>query len=466
MKIISIISICSCLLFTGCKDFLKVDPPKNVEVPETIFSTNETANSAVLTIYGQMSSSTVTTPYSLSYLTGISADELKNNSSITDDIYINAIDPRSSKTNEFWSGTYSVIYAANAVYEGVTKSAQLSANLKKQLLGEASFIRAYWYFNLVNLYGDVPIVLSTDYSNNASMARKPVQDVYQQIINDLKFAQDNLNEINVGQDGLSPANDRIRPNKDVATALLAKVYLYTGDNKSAEELATTLISNGKYLLEPLDKVFLKDSKEAIWQIMPVDRSDFNTEEGLNYIPTTVPTLEGKYTISDQLFNAFETADKRKTSWIGTYTDTEPTPNVDYHYPYKYKVQFGSNFTEYSVIFRLAEQYLIRAEARIILGNLTGAAQDINVIRNRAGLDKSSASTPNELMAAVMHERNAEFFTEQGHRWFDLKRTKNVNVVMPPITTLKGGGWNKDKQLWPIPYSEILKAPNLRQNTGY
>jgi starch-binding outer membrane protein, SusD/RagB family len=471
MKIKYILTILTCVTLLGCKKFLQIDPPKTEQVPGSIFNNSETANSAMLTIFGKMSSLTSVTAYDLSFLTGIAGDELVNNLSTAQDIYINAIDPKNSETNGFWSDAYTVIYAANQVYESAGKSSAISSNLKNQLTAEAAFLRAYWYFYLVNLYGAVPLIISTDYSASATANRQPAAKVYEQIITDLKYAQENLNASYVGPDGVSPVTERIRPSKAVATALLSRVYLYTNKYKDAENLSTSLISaSTNYNLEPLDKVFLKESKEAIWQIMALNGSSFNTEEGNLYIPTTVPSTESKPTISDQLFSSFENGDNRKSNWIGTFTDTEPDPDKNYYYPFKYKVQTGSDQQEYAVIFRLAEQYLIRSEARTNLNDLAGAISDIDMIRDRAGLPLLKNTNPDiskeGILSAILKERRVELFVEQGHRWLDLKRTKSIDAVMAPATALKGGIWSDNKQLWPIPYSELLKAKNLTQNPGY
>ncbi len=119
-----------------------------------------------------------------------------------------------------------------------------------------------------------------------------------------------------------------------------------------------------------------------------------------------------------------------------------------------------------MVLRLAEQYLIRAEARAETGDLTGALDDLNVIRSRAGLANSTASTQEEILAAILHERQTELFTEWGHRWLDLKRTGNVDDVMPTVAAEKGGSWETTDQFYPVPLSEIDRNPNLTQTPGY
>jgi hypothetical protein len=134
----------------------------------------------------------------------------------------------------------------------------------------------------------------------------------------------------------------------------------------------------------------------------------------------------------------------------------------YYYPYKYKsLVFGAN-AEYYTLLRLAEQYLIRAEARAEQGNVSGAQADINVIRNRAGLGNTTAGDQASLLAAVAQERRIELNCEWGHRWLDLKRTGTASAVLGAEKTT----WTATGILWPIPSSEISANSNLVQNAGY
>jgi hypothetical protein len=158
--------------------------------------------------------------------------------------------------------------------------------------------------------------------------------------------------------------------------------------------------------------------------------------------------------------------------VGKYNAaaTGTTPATTYYYAYKYKANtaFGSSapVTEWPIELRLAEQYLIRAEARAQQNNLDGAKSDLNVIRSRASLAATTASTQTDVLAAVAHERQVELFTEWGHRWFDLKRAGKIDAVMGVETSKKGGTWAAYKALVPIPASEILIDHNLTQNPGY
>ena len=132
--------------------------------------------------------------------------------------------------------------------------------------------------------------------------------------------------------------------------------------------------------------------------------------------------------------------------------------------YKYKIGLGAGTSqEYSIVFRMAEQYLIRAEARTMLGDLAGAQADINKIRNRAGLIATSAFSEAELLKAIRQERQVELFTEFGHRFFDLKRWGLLDEILNGIKP----GWNETDRVLPLPEKELLVNPNLQpQNAGY
>jgi hypothetical protein len=170
-------------------------------------------------------------------------------------------------------------------------------------------------------------------------------------------------------------------------------------------------------------------------------------------------------MSPFLYNAFEPNDRRFSEWVGVDSST----GTSYFFPYKYKQAItGNPVTEYTMVFRLAEQVLIRAEAEAELNDLADAALDLNAIRNRAGLPNTTAANQAQLLAAILQERKIELFTEWGHRWLDLKRTGNIDQVMGSggVTAAKGGSWNSDWALFPIPLAELQRDPNLSQNSGY
>lgn len=444
------------LLLNSCEDFVDIEPPKTQIIAETVFSNEASATSAITGIYSRMIERGFASGDIVSYTLfgGLSADELKSYSSNNIEFFDNSLTVDNGSVNSFlWQQPYEYIYSANAVIEGLDNSSEVSEEVKQQLEGEAKFIRAFSFFYLTNLFGNIPLHLTTDYRVTSIAARTSQSQVYQQIITDLSEAQSLLTDDYITE-------ERVRPNKSVATALLARVYLYTQDWANAETQASKVITNsGTYVLEnDLNSVFLAESSEAIWQLKPV-QPGFNTNEGRSFILTASPVIEQGVALSSVLMNAFEPGDNRFNSWVNSFEDGADT----FFYPFKYKIEEGDPGVEYSMVLRLAEQYLIRAEARAEQGNIAGAQADLNRIRNRAGLDNTMPNDQPGLLLAVEQERQVELFMEWGHRWLDLKRTNRADVV---LETLKSPNWEATDTLYPIPQREREHNPNITQNPGY
>ncbi len=208
---------------------------------------------------------------------------------------------------------------------------------------------------------------------------------------------------------------------------------------------------------------MKNSEEAIFQIQPVTYG-FNTSDAIVFvIPDYGPGEANPVYISDRMLQSFQNTDLRKTNWTGATIVGADT----FYFPNKYKsYKPGEPSTEYLMVLRLSELYLIRAEARTNLANLPGALDDINTIRRRAGLEDLTTNSPEDLIDSVFEERKRELFSEWGHRWFDLKRTKRVDEVMSVVTSEKGGTWDPNWQLYPVPLDDLQKDNNLSQNSGY
>lgn len=469
------------LVETGCKKLIEIDTPETSLATGNVYTSDATAISAVTALYTRMSAQNLGF-MDFPYFTGTSlyqalkADELSL-FDITNErfriYYQNDLTSRNLGDGNSWSGYYSIIYNVNALIEGLTSSSGLTAAVKQQLLGEAKFMRAFFYFYLVNLYGDVPLIIQTDYRINAILNRTPKDEVYKQIMKDLTEATNEMSDVYVGANVISSSSDRIRPNKWVAKSLMARVLLYTTEYEAAETIATEVINNTSlYDLATvqLTDVFKKNSRETIWALQSIGQGiTANTGEGRTFIlPANGPDAIFPFYMSNVLYNSFEVDDQRKAAWIGTATS--PTTGITYYYPFKYRVGPGINtgIEEYSVVLRLAEIFLIRAESRLHNGDAEGAVSDINAIRMRAGLSPIAVTDEATLESAILHERQCELFTEWGHRWFDLKRTGKLTEVMPIITQQKGGVWNDYKALEPIPSSEIEVSPGLigHQNPGY
>lgn len=452
----SCILLVACFFLASCKKWVSVPPPANQVISATVFNDDASATAAITGIYSEMmSNSNQFCSGQTTVLAGLAADELSLvGTGFQQEFESNDITQTSHGviSSYFWDRPYKYIYTANLCIEGLNNVSSLTPSLKKTLLGEAKFIRAFSYFYLVNLFGDVPLITSTAYSQNASLPRSPLNDVYALIISDLKEAQSLLPAAYV-------AAEKIRPNKWAATALLARVLLYNKDFTGAEKEASAVINSNAYSLVPnLNNVFVKGSAETIWQLYPVN-TIWNTWEGRNFLPSSASAAP-QYRITPSLLGAFQTADGRRSSWVASKT----LPAGTFIHPFKYKIYGnGAPQTEYYVVLRLAEQYLIRAEARAQLNNITGAQSDLNTVRTRAGLPNTPANDQPSLLDAIEAERRIELMFEWGHRWFDLKRTGRVNTVM---AALKPATWQPTDSLWPIPAGQLAANPFLTQNPGY
>jgi hypothetical protein len=463
------------LLFaqSGCKKFVDVPGPDTSVSQTNVYSSDATAVAVLTGIYAGMSNNQL---YgggitSMSFFPGLSSDELVlfsglGNATYTG-YYTNALTNLNVGSGDFWSNIYSIIYVANSAISGLTNNADLTPAVQQQLLGEAKFVRAFCYFYLVNLYGDVPLVTGTNYTVNAGLARTPKAQVWQQVIGDLKDAQSLLSPDYLDATLQNVTPQRVRPTSWAATALLARTYLYTDSFANAAAQATAVINNSaEFSLDTLNGVFLANSTEAIWQLQPVE-SGWNTQDAQVFIiPATGPGQNWPVYLSTNLLNSFEMGDQRRSDWV----DSVMANGVTYYYSFKYKSDsLGAPVTEYEMVLRLGEQYLIRAEAEAELGQTVSATSDLNAIRIRAGLDSTTASSQQDLLTAILHERQVELFTEWGHRWLDLIRSGTVNSVMGSpgnVCQEKRGTWSPDWQLYPISLYELQHDPNLVQNAGY
>ncbi|HEY9258163.1 RagB/SusD family nutrient uptake outer membrane protein, partial [Chitinophaga sp.] len=434
---------------SACNKYVETPLPKNELVSGLVFTDDKTATAAVTGLYSEMNAYNYQFANVLvSYLSGMQADEMYYYTGYADyDVFHeNRLLPSSTFPTRMFASVYSYIYQTNACIEGLSAATGLSTSVKNQLLGEAYFTRSFLYFYLVNMYGDVPLITGTDYKINGVKPRALRSEVYDTMITNLKQAVQLM-----GDD--YPTGQRLRPNKAAANALLARTYLYNQQWADAEATASLVINDSRYsLVKDLNSVFLANSQEAIWQLEPVNVSGGrNTWEGFTSTPPS-PTATALFRLDTlQLIRKFEPGDLRLTNWTGFRTTTT---GATYYFPYKYKVRLnaGGTVTEYSMVMRTAEQYLIRAEARIQQGKLSDGRDDLDAIRERAGLkDLSTSLTQPALLLAVEQERKVELFAEWGHRWFDLKRTKRSDAVLAPV---KGANWQSTDTLYPIPSDAI------------
>lgn len=439
---------------SSCNKFLEADLDKSQIVTDKVFSTDVTATAAVTALYNTMNSSSMNGMYTgMSALAGLSAGDLTNYGHETTLLVFeqHAVLKTSDEIRQLWNDMYNIIYQASAILEGLHSASGLTPGVVRQLEGEARFVRAYTYFYLVNLFGAAPLVTTTDYKKNSLLSRAPVDELYALIENDLLSAQGLLVQA-------YPTAERVRPNRATATALLSRVYLYRKKYADAATQAAAVIDDPTYSLSSdLTKTFLIASTETIWQLMPVE-SGYNTTEGEYFILNGPPDFYNNL-ITTSLRNHFEPGDARRYSWINSAYYLGDSV----YYPFKYKKReklAADAYTECSVAFRLPELYLIRAEARANLNDLPGAKADLDAIRLRVGLPGTTAADQPGLLLAIEGERQSEFFAENCHRWFDLKRTGRALAVL-------GNGITEEDLLYPVPFTEFQLNPNLgKQNPGY
>jgi hypothetical protein len=310
---------------------------------------------------------------------------------------------------------------------------------KNKALGELYFIRALNHFNLLNYFGAIPIrIKPTIGTKDLDVPRDAVSKVYDQIIADLTFAEENLDNSSL----------KVRVSKYAATALLARVYLYKGDYASAKTKASDVIDHGDYSIINYNEVFTDQSDESIFEI---DFTNLNRNRIAEY--NFPKSLNGRREVapSADLIKAYEAGDLRFTTSIA-YDGTLPYANK-YH-----DLSVGADNV---IVLRFAEMYLIRAEAEAKLnGDVSAIQDDIDVIRDRADLSSVTAAAYADLLKIIEKERRTEFAFE-GHRWFDLVRTGRATTVLPNVT-------NINKTLFPIPLTELTTNKNqgMTQNDGY
>lgn len=444
----------------SCKKLIEIPPNPPNQIPRAIeFADSASTISAVLGVYsdtyGQGQGTFAYGDAFLTKTTGLSAHELNTTLAYDDQpqFYNYTLTGANNVIPSLWKLPYQGIYTMNDILTAVGSNRNLSASFKKQITGEMKTARAFYYFNLVNLFGGVPLVTTTDQSVTSRLPRASVNAVYAQIIADLNDALNNLVPA-------YPSAGKLRPNFYTAQALLAKVHLYRGNWQAAYNEADSVIKSGLYDVSgtPLSGVFLDGSREAIWQI-PVLSAYQGVQEVSLFVPFANNTTPN-YPVTDSLVKQFDAGDQRFKTWLGTNVVTAGGSTNTVYYPFKYKQRAPGTPREDFMIFRLGEMYLIRAEAAAQLNSLSAALADINILRARAGLGASTANATSQsaVLNAVMHERRTELCFEWGNLWFDLNRTGKAASVL--------SGFQSYNAVYPVPQGEILLNSSLIQNPGY
>lgn len=480
------------VLFTAaCKKLVDIDEPIDTVTSVKIFNSDDQASQTLAGLYSQMvgaEADPILAFGGASIYGGLVADELVPANPVSyreeNELFTNSILVGNQRSERMlWTAAYKTIYTANAILDGeqASTSALLTQGKRNELKASAKFIRAFSFFYLSNFYGEIPLPLSSKYSETIKLVRVSQQAVYEQIIKDLREAIALFPESSVSSTVKSKANQLS------AEALLARAYLYTKNWEQAAIHANHVIISGQFSLTTLANTFEQKSTETIFELNvdkkvlggQMNESIFLAPRVPLYIlseadqaalldPSTYAEIQQYlvpvFYLNENLVNAFESGDQRKTTWVNfNISPTEaPFNGKKYYFSNKYPGDVQER-TSYIVI-RLAEMYLISAEALAMQNKTDLALADLNKIRNRAGLGNSLATDQVSILDAIAQERRSELFTEWGHRFFDLKRTGKALIEL--AKTPEKSAINANKLVFPIPSNEIIANPRLTQNPGY
>ena len=347
--------------------------------------------------------------------------------------------------NDSWQAIHKVVNGANHILAKVPLLSEtgFTDQQRNQFLGEAYTLRALAQFDLARAWGNVPLVLqptlnATDFSG---LKQSSSQEVYQQVLSDLDKAElliGNVSNIN-------------RVTLPAIFAFKARVYLYTGQWENAENYASKVIGNSAFSLVSWQTILAgKNTRESVWELAfsTADKSNyFSVWSSDSYRNTLAPSKALYNRLSDPLIGGARSA---------LIKDASTPAKTDFYVQLLYWRPNNDNLT---YLFRLAEQYLIRAEARAKKSNpdFSGSLSDLNAVRSRSSLAAFEATTKEEILLAIEEERRVEFAFEP-HRWFDLVRTGRVGTVL--------GVTDTQKWIFPIPYNDLSADPDLVQNPGY
>ena len=502
------------VLLTRCSDVLEKVPLASVD-PATFFETGDNAEAALASAYDALQPDTYY-GWPMNSIGELPSDNATTgNADVTPLDEINWTSSTGVVSNLFRQA-YIGINRANAIIKYVPGIADMPAERRDQIVGQAYFLRALHYFNLVRLYGGVPLRLEpTEQSEGSTLPRAAEDQVYAQIVADLQQA-----ESLCGESYGSAELDRAYATKTVANALLTKVYLTTRQWGGAVEAATKVLASTHYSFTP-DFRALFPIENQLESILEVQYSGTPNDGGNAMPDLMLPSPPASYSFpkfnlpTAEIVGYADTAathDKRWTLASRTYvtvadgadanTFPDTTTVIDDHvtirdyYPYKSAPGSGSGndlgYFEFKhlgeanffnsplnyVIIRLSDVILMYAEASNELNGPNGdALEKLNMTRNRAGLPAlmlADVSSKEALRDAIDRERRLELAFE-GERWFDLLRyTKHeaADGSQHAVTALdlieqKRGTRNTDFLLFPIPLDEINSNPQLgQQNPGF
>lgn len=465
------------LTVASCSDFLDLQP--EFQVSESAFyKTADDFETALIGNYADLQ--TYNLP--LIYLGDLTTDnaEIQWTSPTVSEVEADEVNftPANGFLNTVWNTCFSTITGSNNILSRID-GLDFNDALKSQLKGESLFLRAYSYFNLVRIFGDLPIVEVAFRSPNEiqafDMTRRPASEVYGLIIRDLTEAATLLE----GVEGLTKS----RASAGAAKTLLGKVYLTLKDYDQAATVLKEVIDSQEYSLVPdYKKLFTNGNEGLAESIFEIEYLSGNVGEGNGFSGTFTPARfdmaifpgnmqgSGRILPTPNMANAYEEDDARRPASIGESVLLVTGEYEDDLYGLKF-VDFttgiqgdgGINFTA----LRYADVLLMYAEAL----NEGGGTEDphiyLNMVRERADLLPLSGLSKEDFALALERERRVEFFLE-GHRWFDLVRTERLDDVMNAYFQSEGLSFTVAAHEWvmPIPLREIDIDPDLEQNPGY
>lgn len=444
------------LATTACNKALEVTP-KYILNSAKAFENDSAAALQIAGIYGEFSSN-ADISYGMHLDMGLLADEMEPLSYMAVSgstgyaLYNYLLRPIDAPTNGYWSNFYKYIYYTNSIIAGTDASAGMSPAYKKQCKGEALAWRAFFYYYLTSFYGALPYVTDGNYTASSHYARTGTDSILAYCIADLKAADTLVS-------ATYPTAGKFRFNRAAVNALLARVCLGKGDYQGAVTAATAVLNNQQYTLATLDDLFSANSSEVVMQLWNQYSYTSVAQTANNSYATYGVTHEN----DGNLYDAFEAGDARRDRFIHLVDDGTGT-NLYLNNKYTNNgMDMNTDREEYLVLFKLDEVLLNRAEAYARLQQAEDALNDVNLLRNRAGLDNLPATLSGQnLTDAVIEERRKELCFEWADRWLSLKRNNTSNTV---LSTFKPATWNKKVLLFPIPLSDIQNS-SLLQNTGY
>lgn len=473
-------------VLTGCGDFLN-RPPLGQLTLASYFQTEEHAVWATNAVYNILRDWSV---HVFSYIgvTDIISDDSEKGSTPTDASFLLEIDDFTYTASNIapqgvWSGYYQGIYRANLAIANIP-DIQMDEELKTRLLAENRFLRAYFYFNLVRWFGDLPLITAPLEPSEYNQERSPKEEVYAQIEADLTFAEENLPTRS--QYGTA---DLGRATQGAAQGLLAKMYVTTANFSAAEEYALKVVNSGEYdLLPDYRTVFDREGENSLESLFEVQNtaletggggSQYNEVQGVRGVPNLG---WGFNRPSDDLIAAYEPGDPRREATIlyvgevlpdgsARVEDNENIVGERYNQKAWVPEHAGGNGNGPGNIriLRYADVLLIAAEALNENGKSQEALTYLNQVRARARGNSSSIlpditeTDQAALREIIWHERRVELAMEQ-QRWFDLVRQGRAAEVMQAL----GKSFEVNKhELLPIPQREIdLSGGTIVQNPGW